>query len=387
MRKVSNDNVLTRFAPVAAFLALALTLAATVFPSEVFSQGGLPPGGIIYFGSATVNGEPVPDGHTIVARVGDYESNPVTVENGKYESLAVSSPKSSHAGQPVTFHLGDVQADSTDIYQPYQIPFIKTGFDLEFSALPEPTPGPTATASPETPTPIPAPTEVASPTPAIAEPMVFVSGLVLIQGPAQIPADSILVARIGDRYQSDPAAAILDNGMYGGLVIDPGDTSLQGAEIRFFLNGAVSRTTAVYESGKLERTFDIIFTEYPTPPPTRTSTPMPTSTPVPTRTPEPTSTPMPTSTPVPTQTPEPTATPMPTSTPVPPTRVPVMVVPSSEPSQVESPTSIAPAEESGGCFAAANVSPLTGAANSLLLIAPLGVIFGLRSVGRSRRRR
>ena len=38
--------------------------------------GGTAAGGIIYYGEATVDGEPVPDGHTIVGRVGDYESKP-----------------------------------------------------------------------------------------------------------------------------------------------------------------------------------------------------------------------------------------------------------------------------------------------------------------------
>ena len=47
----SNDNAmprLTSLAPLTAFLALVLTLAAAIFPSETFAQGG-PPGGIIYY--------------------------------------------------------------------------------------------------------------------------------------------------------------------------------------------------------------------------------------------------------------------------------------------------------------------------------------------------
>ncbi len=387
-----NAGAASRIMALSVFLALTLIMAATVFPVGIFAQGGLPPGGIIYYGSATANGEPIPDGHTIVARVGDYESSPVTVEDGKYESLSVSSANSGHAGRTVTFHLEDVQADQTDIYQPYQIPFIKTGFDLTFSALPEPTPGPTATPQPATPTPVPVPTEVVPPTPEIAEPMVFVSGLVFIRGRHHVPADSVLVARIGERYQSEPAAAISAEGIYGGLVVDPGDTSFEGAEIRFILDGIVSRTTAVYESGRLERSFDILFTDYPTPLPTHTAVPVDTATPIPTNTPVPTATAVPptnTPVPMPTQPPAPTATPIPTNTPVPPVIVPVSAPsPSPEPPQVEPTTSSAPnEEESGGCFAAANVSPLTGAANSLLLIAPLGVIFGLRSASRSRRRR
>ena len=398
MRKASdnttlNDNAMPRLTAsvsLAAFLALALTLAAAIFPSDtLLAQGGPPPGGIIYYGQATVGGEPVPDGSEIIARVGDYESRPVTVSDGKYASLSVASPHAPHAGQTINFFLGDVQADQTDIYQPHGIPVIKTGFDLTFASLPEPTPVPQPSVAPAD-TPVAIPTQPSAPTqppaPVSAEPMVFVSGLVVVLGVPQAPTDSILVARIGDSYQSEPAAAIATNGIYGGLVVDPGDVSFEGSEIRFFLNGIAARTTAVYQSGELVRTFDILFTEYPTPPPTFTPIPEDTPTPVPTQTPAPTvtSTPVPpTSTPVPTETPVPTQTPVPTNTPVPPTSTPV---PTPEPAQPEPPpTSTPPSEEAGGCFSVANVSPLTGAANALLMLAPLGLIAGLRGARRRRR--
>ena len=340
----SNDNAMPRLtasASLTAFLALVLTLAAAIFPSDTLAQGGPPPGGIIYYGEATVDGEPVPDGHTIVGRVGDYESKPVIVSEGKYAAISVAA-EASLAGQTITFFLGNVQADQTDTYQPHGIPVIKTDFDLTFSALPEPTPAPTAIP---TNTPVTPPTPPPSPTPEVAEPMVFVSGLVFIRGTSEAPADSVLVARIGDIYQSEPAAAIATDGTYGGLVVDPGDRSFEGSEIRFFLNGIPARTTAVYQSDKLERTFDILFTDYPTPLPTHTPTPTntptpvpPTSTPVPTQTPVPTPVP-PTSTPVPTQTPVPTPVP-PTSTPVP-TQTPVPT-PTPIPTSTPPPTSAPP---------------------------------------------
>ena len=386
----SNDNAIPRLTSLAAlttFLALVLTLAVAVFPSETFAQGG-PPGVMTYFGTATVNGVPVPDGYTITAKVGDYESNPVTLANGYYQSLSVSPSDESLGGETITFLLEGVPANETDIYQPGVV-IVKPNFNLTFSELPEPTPVPT-TVSADTPTPVPtqppAPVQVPDPTPASAEPMVFVSGLVFIHGVPQVPADSILVARIGDIYQSEPAAAIATDGTYGGLVVDPGDTSVEGSEIRFFLNGIPARTTAIYQGGKLERTFDILFTEYPTPLPTHT--PVPTNTPIPTPTntpvPTPTHTPVPpTSTPAPTQTPIPT--PVPTNTPIPPTSTPVPT-PVPTPAQSEpTPTATPPAEEAGGCFSVTEVSPLTGAANALLLIAPLGLIFGLRSARRRER--
>lgn len=389
----SNDNAmprLTTFASLTAFLALILTLAAAIFPSDTFAQGGPPPGGIIYYGNASVNGEPVPDGQAIIARVGDYESKPVIVSEGKYAALSVAA-EASLTGQSISFFLGDVPADQTDTYQPHGIPVIKTGFDLTFSALPEPTPLPTPVST-DSPTPVSTqpltPVQIPDPTPASAEPMVFVSGLVFIRGTSEAPTDSILVARIGDSYQSQPAAAIATDGTYGGLVVDPGDTSFEGGEIRFFLNGIPARTTAVYESGKLERTFDILFTDYPTPLPTHT--PVPTNTPIPTPTntpvPTPTHTPVPpTLTPAPTQTPIPT--PVPTSTPIPPTSTPVPTPVPATPTQSEpTPTASAPTEESGGCFSVTQVSLLTGAVNALLMIAPLGLIFGLRSARRGERR-
>lgn len=391
----SNHNATPRsaaFASMTAFLALVLTLAVAILPSDTFAQGGPPPGGIIYYGNATVDGEPVPDGQAIVGRVGDYESKPVIVEQGRYAALSVAAEASLN-GQTVEFFLGGAQADETDIYQPHGIPVIKTGFDLTFSGLPAPTSVPEPTAPPSD-TPQPAPTSPPaepppSPTPEVAEPMVFISGLVVVLGMSQAPADSILVARIGDSYQSEPAAAISEDGTYGGLVVDPGDSSFAGGEIRFFLDGVQARTTAVFTPGKLESDFDILFTDYPTPVPTHTPIPTsapiptPTDTPLPTRTPVPTPEP-PTSTPVPTQTPAPTATPEPTSTPAPsPTSAPPP--PSAPISSQPPPAPTATPEESGGCFSAANVSPLTGAANLLLLAAPLGLIMGVRNARRTRK--
>ena len=392
----SNSDImprLTTFASLSTFLALVLTLAAAFFPSDTLAQG-LPPGGIAYYGDATVDGEPVPDGHTIVGRVGDYESKPAIVSGGKYAGLSVAAD-ASLAGQTVTFFLGDAQANETDIYDPRPgaIPHFEPSFDLTFSALPAPTPEPTATPSDTTlPVPTSPPASQASPTPEVAgpvEPMVLVSGLVFIRGTSEAPTDSILVARIGDGYQSEPAAAIATDGTYGGLVVDPGDRSFEGSEIRFFLNGIQARTTAVFTPGKLERTFDILFTDYPTPIPTQTPSPVSTPTPAPTNTPAPTltSTPIPptstpTPAPTPTQTPVPTPTPAPTNTPIPPTNIPV---PTEPPQPEPSPEPTASPDESGGCFSVANVSPLTGAANALLLIAPLGLIVGLRNAGRRRR--
>ncbi len=381
--KTSNSAAsLLTLSSILTFIVVAFALASALFPAKTFAQT-IPPGGLIYYGKASINGEPVPDGYSIVARIGnDYESKPVAVSQGKYQSLSVAPADPSLAGQTIVFLLDGVPADQTDTYQLTSVPIIKQGFALTFPRLPEPTPEPTA---------IPTNTPLPAPTPEFAEPMVFVSGLIFIRGLPMTPPDSILVARIGDSYQSAPAAVIATDGIYGGLVVDPGDKSFEGGEIRFFLNGIQARTTTVYASGKLERTFDILFTDYPTPilpspipSPTHTPTPTHTNTPYPTPTPTPeppTSTPPPTHTPMPTLTPTPMPTP--TTTPAPsPTSVPVPSPTSIQPPAPPAPTP--PPQETGGCFSADGVSPLTAAANIMLLVAPLGLVVSLR---KSRRKR
>ena len=119
-------------------------------------------------------------------------------------------------------------------------------------------------------------------------------------------------------------------------------------------------------------------TPIPTETPTPTNTPVPTATPtftaIPTATPIPTDTPIPTATathtPLPTDTPAPTATAKPTATPVPPTQTPVIIVVTATPE--------ADAPSGGGCNSVGRVSAGAGAMNLLLLVAPLGIIGGVR---------
>ncbi len=113
-----------------------------------------------------------------------------------------------------------------------------------------------------------------------------------------------------------------------------------------------------------------------TPAPTNTSTPTdtPTATPTPTDTLIPTDTPVPTATathtPLPADTPAPTSTPEPTATPVPPTQTPVIIVVTATPD--------ADAATGGGCNSVGAVPVGAGAANLVLLLAPLGIIGGVR---------
>ncbi len=263
----------------------------------------------------------------------------------------VSPPGVAFSGRPVTFHLGDVQAMETGTYRSAGRPEIKTGFNLTFPSVPEPTP---------TPPPVP-PTPTVKPVQAL--PGVF-SGTIVVAG-GTVPAEAVLVARIGS-YESLPAS--IQGESYRNLVVDPGDTSALGQAVEFFLNGVKSRNDVSYESGMQRHDFDLVFTGLPTPTPTvtpvpPTATPEPTATPTPvppTPTPEPTATatPLPTATPVPTATPEPTATatPAPTATPEP-AMAPPTPAPTATPVPTATPAPTATSEPDGG----ASDAPATGA--------------------------
>ena len=295
-------------------LASALALLAVTATIHAVSAQSRPPTPTIYSGNATVAGLPAPDGLQVHARIRDYQSETVTVQGGRYLALVVQPPNDSYDKGIVTFHVDGVKAAEFDVYRVGGIPTVEPNFDLSFATLPQATP---------TPTPVPpAPT----PTPRVAHPSAY-SGNIIIAG-VPVPRDAVLVARIGE-YESLPA--IVDDGAYTGLVLDPQNLSLLGAKVEFFLNGFKSGVFSRYVSGKSFRDFDLIFVGIPTP--TVTPTPTATATPVP-PTPTPTASPTPTATltPVPpTQTatatrtpvpPTPTATPTPTPTPVPPTSTP-----------------------------------------------------------------
>ena len=122
----------------------------------------------------------------------------------------------------------------------------------------------------------------------------------------------------------------------------------------------------------------------PTPTPTPTLTPTPMPTPTPTLTPTPTPTPMPM--PTPTLTPTPTPTPTPTFTPTPtPTPTPTLSVTTTPVSPANTPSSAA---ESGGgaCGLPSEDLPLAAAAINLsLLVAPIGMIWGVKWRGGKKR--
>ncbi|MDA1348554.1 MAG: hypothetical protein O3A47_06760 [Chloroflexi bacterium] len=360
---------------VSAFIVVGLLLVAWgLQPSGVKAQG-LPPLPFIYSGTAMVNGAPVPDGLTIMARVGDYESLLIVVLGGVYLGLTVVPSEPRLFGATITFHLDGVQADQTDIFAPQGLPTVKGNFNLSFPRLPDPTPTPTAVVL------------TATPTPLSAQPSVY-SGDLTVSG-GEVPANAKLVARIGN-YESDPA--LLSGTGYRSLVVAPDDLTFVGRAIEFFLDGVRARTTDVYRSGEFVRDFNLVFFGLPTPTPmaTATRTPTPTLTPSPpTATPTPTGTPVP-STPTPTPRP-PTATPTPTATRTA-TPTPTVTLPPPTATATETPASptVARAQETpeptptpeptgGGCFSPrGGVAAATGLGNVLLLGAPLALVVGLR---------
>jgi len=347
----------------------------------------------IFSGEARVGGQPVPDGLEVTARIGDYESQPVTVIDGQYVGLKIAPPDSI-AGGTITFHLHRVKANQTRLFRAGEIDL---SFDLTFPSLPEPTP--TVTPVPPTPTA----------TAEAAFPAVYSGSLVVAGG--VVPRGAKLVARIGD-YESTPG--LIEGEEYRNLVVAPGDGRLVGRKVEFFLGEFRADTTDVYESGAFKTGFALIFvglpdptptatptaTGTPVPPPTPTATARPTATtpapPTLTSTPEPTATaratatatstsvpPTSTATPLPptlTSTPEATATATATSTPVPPTSTATPLPPTATSTAVPPPPipTETPVPEGGGCFAATSVAPGTAAANAILMFAPVALLVGYR---------
>jgi hypothetical protein len=328
-------------------LAVVAALSGSQLLAGRVAAQDFPPQPVIYSGTVTVTSGEDPNGHLITARILDYESEPIEVVDGEYKALIVQAPDTTYVDKDVTFHLDGVQASQTDTSISAGLPEIRSGYDLTFPNLPEPTP---------------------TPTPVIVAPAVY-SGAIVIGGQAP-PEQAQLFVRIGG-YESPPTTT---NGpVFTNLVVAPPDESAIGQSVEFFLNGFPSSPSApalVFQPGEF-KTVNLIFVTFPEPTPTPIP-PTPTATPPPTPSPRPTATPTATATPIP-----PTATPRaptPTATRVPPTAT-VVAAPTAVP---PSPTPT-PEPSGGGCNApSANVSVMTGLGNMLLLAAPLALIAGFR---------
>lgn len=94
----------------------------------------LPPFPFLYGGRALVDGEPLPVGTRLTARVGDYEAVTVVEEDGHYRNLLLAPPKGEYYGQPVTFHALNLTAAEEGIFKETVAPVFKdVGFDIEFT--------------------------------------------------------------------------------------------------------------------------------------------------------------------------------------------------------------------------------------------------------------
>lgn len=326
-------------------------------PTTIPSAALPPPLPALFLGTITAGGEAVPDGMTLVGRIGeDYETPPVIVEDGRYDVLKVTPPDGSFVGKALTFHLGEVEADQVATFQPGQANHF---YNLTFAKLPEPTP-----------------------TPVIA-PSVY-SGEIVVAG-GFVADGSILIARLGG-FDSPPAAII--NGAYQNLVLNPNDDNLIGQPVKFFLNGVESLppTPLQFFNPGTFSTVNLIFLSQPE----LTATPiLPTAIPeVPTEVPtEVPPTPEPTETRVPptataTKTAVPTATLVPpTATPVPstPTQVVIQVTATSTKVAKTPEPSPTPEPEGGACsLPLGHSSPLAGLGQSLFLFGPVFLLGAYR---------
>ena len=116
----------------------------------------------VFSGILAAAGSGVPADAVLVARIGDYTSEPARIDGDEYSNLIVDPKGESYVGMNITFELNDVAASSpTDTV--FQGGMFET-VNLIFTGLPTPTPEPTATATPVPPTATPEPTATPVPT-------------------------------------------------------------------------------------------------------------------------------------------------------------------------------------------------------------------------------
>ena len=161
------------------------------------SQGSIPPLPDIFAGTASVDGQPAPEGAQLVACVDNLVCGPeqedpryltspgdgIVAANGSFPILTAQGETESQRSQGATIHFfllnehGRVKAAETSVYgelPPGGLPY--RSITLTFGAVatptptptPPPTPTPTPTPTPATPPPTPTPTPTPPPTPTAA---------------------------------------------------------------------------------------------------------------------------------------------------------------------------------------------------------------------------
>ena len=81
------QEVMRRPRRVILVFGLILSLGgAALWWTGVQAEDAPPPAPIVYSGAVTVGGSPAPDGLTLVARIADHETEPVTTQGGSMRS-------------------------------------------------------------------------------------------------------------------------------------------------------------------------------------------------------------------------------------------------------------------------------------------------------------
>ncbi|MBI4200549.1 MAG: hypothetical protein HY535_08785 [Chloroflexi bacterium] len=115
-------------------LSLAALTAGSSVPAVLFAQEP-PPFPILYAGWAHVDGEPLPEGSRLVARVKDYEIWTTVEKDGFYRNLVVGPPSKEYYGQTITFHALGLAAQEQDVFLTADGPVFKVPprpFNLRF---------------------------------------------------------------------------------------------------------------------------------------------------------------------------------------------------------------------------------------------------------------
>jgi hypothetical protein len=123
-------------------LLLALCCFASILSGAHAQDSSIPPWPLLFRGTVQMEGIPVAGGQLRV-RVGDWESRPVLVADGRFdcaaECLIAGPPSFSYIGQPVTFHLDDAYLGDVSFAFPAGATPQQLDLDLAFSrAVPSP---------------------------------------------------------------------------------------------------------------------------------------------------------------------------------------------------------------------------------------------------------
>ena len=95
---------------------------------------------VIFQGFARVDGNDIPAGVPIYAKLGDHRSLIAETQSGTYMNVVIGAKKNSDYGKLITFHIGSPDTKSVQAKEKYQMlesdTPISIKFDLNFPELP-----------------------------------------------------------------------------------------------------------------------------------------------------------------------------------------------------------------------------------------------------------